>query len=282
MKFTIEGFSQQYAMTLKKNVIRNGKSVSIKIDCTDLVILRWFVDFYPNMKKYQIDGKEYVWVAHKKLLEDLPLIDITQRSFADRMKKLVEFELLDYKYNETNSTSLYCFGKNYANLIGDSQALTVEQGGLQSTARGVAIDCKGGSNQLQGGLQSTAPNKSINNYSINNKSINNIYIVETQTKDVISYLNEKTGKKFTTAKCNAVHIQARLNDGYTVEDMKKVIDLKTQEWKGTQFDQYLRPKTLFRPSNFESYLNKRSETKNECRTNETNNDDFFDYDSFKE
>lgn len=116
MKFTIEGFSQQYAVTLKKKVIRNGKSVSIRIDCTDLVILRWFVDFYPNMKKYQIDGKEYVWVSHKQLIEDLPLIRISRRNYANRFKKLVEFEILDCKYEETNSILLYRLGKNYENF----------------------------------------------------------------------------------------------------------------------------------------------------------------------
>ena len=44
MKYTIEGFSQEYACSLRKEV--DGKT--IKLDCTDLVILRWFVDFYPK------------------------------------------------------------------------------------------------------------------------------------------------------------------------------------------------------------------------------------------
>ena len=55
MKYTIEGFSQQFASTLKKKIIKNNKEVEIKIDCTDLVILRWFVDFYPNMKKMVVE-----------------------------------------------------------------------------------------------------------------------------------------------------------------------------------------------------------------------------------
>ena len=81
MKYTIEGFSQEYALTLKKNIItKYGVEKTIKIDFTDLVILRWFVDFYPNMKKMIIDGKEYVWLSHKKLLNDLPLLDISKRA----------------------------------------------------------------------------------------------------------------------------------------------------------------------------------------------------------
>ena len=120
MKYTIEGFSQAYAMTLKKEVEVNGKTKTIKIDCTDLVILRWFVDFYPNMKKIDVDGVQYAWLTHKKLLTDLPLIDISKRAFIERMQKLVEFGILSYKLLKEGGTfSLYGFGENYKNLIND-------------------------------------------------------------------------------------------------------------------------------------------------------------------
>ena len=70
MRYTIEGFSQEYAMTLRKKVIKRNKEIEIKIDCTDLVILRWFVDFYPNMKKKIVDRREYAWLTHNKLKND--------------------------------------------------------------------------------------------------------------------------------------------------------------------------------------------------------------------
>lgn len=119
MKITIEGFNQAYATTLRKEVtLSNGAKKTIKIDCTDLVILRWFVDFYPKMKTIEVDGVKYVWLTHKKLLEDLPLIDITKRAFMERMQKLVEFNILEYKLLKENGTfSLYKFGTNYENLL---------------------------------------------------------------------------------------------------------------------------------------------------------------------
>lgn len=121
MKYTIEGFSQEFALTLKKQVEQGGKTKTIQIDCTDLVILRWFVDFYPNMKKMLIDGKEYAWLSHKKLTEDLPILDITKRACIERMQKLVEFGVLDYKLIKENGTfSLYSFGKNYVHMISKS------------------------------------------------------------------------------------------------------------------------------------------------------------------
>ena len=50
------------------------------------------------------------------------------------------------------------------------------------------------------------------------------------------------------------HIKARLSEGFTIEDFKTVIDKKCAEWLGTDYEQYLRPQTLF-GTKFESYLN---------------------------
>ncbi len=91
-----------------------------------------------------------------------------------------------------------------------------------------------------------------NNTSINNKNINNIYIGQ-----VVDYLNEKIGSKYksTTASTKS-HILARFREGFKLDDFKKVIDKKTKEWKGTKYQKYLRPETLF-GTKFESYLNQK-------------------------
>lgn len=72
---------------------------------------------------------------------------------------------------------------------------------------------------------------------------------------VISYLNDRAGKRFQNVQGNAKHINARLKEGHTVEGMKLVIDRKVAEWKNGPMDEYLRPKTLFNSENFEGYLN---------------------------
>lgn len=83
-----------------------------------------------------------------------------------------------------------------------------------------------------------------------NVNVNNII------KEIIEYLNIKTNKHFRYNTENTKkHIQARLNEGYTLEDFKKVIDTKTLEWLNDEkMDQYLCPDTLF-GSKFEKYLN---------------------------
>lgn len=86
--------------------------------------------------------------------------------------------------------------------------------------------------------------------------INNI--LSGKRKEIVEYLNQKTGKHFSpTSAANVRFIEARLKEGRTVEDFKTVIDNKVADWKDTEQDQYLRPETLFTASHFESYLNQR-------------------------
>lgn len=72
---------------------------------------------------------------------------------------------------------------------------------------------------------------------------------------VINYLNKQTGKQYkSTTKKNQTVIRARTDEGFTLDDFKRVIDNKVSEWKGTDMEKYLRPETLF-GTKFEGYLN---------------------------
>ena len=77
-------------------------------------------------------------------------------------------------------------------------------------------------------------------------------------ENVINYLNQKTGKKFTTKPINAKPIVARIKDGYVLDDFHWVIDKKCHDWLGTNFQEYLRPDTLF-GNKFETYINTRND-----------------------
>ena len=81
------------------------------------------------------------------------------------------------------------------------------------------------------------------------KDNNNIYSL------VIDYLNKKANTNYRpTTKNTQSFINARVKEGYTAEDFKKVIDSKSKEWLNTDFEKYLRPATLF-GTKFENYLN---------------------------
>ena len=95
---------------------------------------------------------------------------------------------------------------------------------------------------------------------ISKDNINNIVeqsptIHISEINEIISYLNQKARTNYKpTTKTTQKHINARLNEGYTVEDFKKVIDTKCSEWLNTDYSKYLRPETLF-GNKIESYLN---------------------------
>lgn len=80
-------------------------------------------------------------------------------------------------------------------------------------------------------------------------------IMSCDAEEIIRYLNEKAGTHYRDSKETVRLINARTKEGFTVDDFKKVIDKKVNEWKGTDRAMYLRPSTLFAPSHFEEYLN---------------------------
>ena len=76
-------------------------------------------------------------------------------------------------------------------------------------------------------------------------------------KKVVDYFNETTGKSFShkTAETQKL-IGGRFSEGYGLEDMYDVIDLKTKEWLNDKdMSKYICQTTIFRPSNFEKYFN---------------------------
>lgn len=101
--------------------------------------------------------------------------------------------------------------------------------------------------EIEKEIKNTVPDKSVNT-SIITKNI----------KEIVDYLNQKAKSSFkATTKATQTKIRARLAEGFSVDDFKKVIDIKTAEWlNDANMSQYLRPETLF-GTKFESYLNQK-------------------------
>lgn len=95
--------------------------------------------------------------------------------------------------------------------------------------------------------------------SLPNKNI----IIKKQAIEVLAFLNEKTGRTFpATDKSGPTAslrmIMARLSNGATVENCRGVIARKARQWKDDpKMQEFLRPATLFRKTNFEQYLGER-------------------------
>lgn len=80
-------------------------------------------------------------------------------------------------------------------------------------------------------------------------------------KAIVDYLNEKAGTRYKAGTpATDKHIKARLNEGFTVDDCKAVIDVKTSQWLDNDMRPYLRPRTLFNEK-FQDYLQEARNTK---------------------
>lgn len=125
MKQTIEGFNQEYALTLE-GVDEHG--TVIKLDHIDLIILRWFTDIYPTLPHEEFDGRKWVMMTEcgRMIFEDLPLLNLSTDSCIKRLFKLVRLEILDYcdhcDGEPPEPFLFFTFGKNYELLCGQRTA----------------------------------------------------------------------------------------------------------------------------------------------------------------
>ena len=93
---------------------------------------------------------------------------------------------------------------------------------------------------------------------------------------IVDYLNNKVGSNYrANNKSTQQHINARLKEGYNVEDFKTVIDKMSAKWKGTQYEEYLRPQTLF-GTKFEGYLNSKGVITDDTINRNVEENKFFD------
>lgn len=74
--------------------------------------------------------------------------------------------------------------------------------------------------------------------------------------ECLLYLNTVSGKSFKiTTESNRKFVRARINEDYTMDDFKFVIENQWKEWSGTSSEKYMRPETLFNATKFQSYIN---------------------------
>lgn len=93
MKYSILGFDQQSVVNYS---IQDGDKV-LKCDLVDLTLLNYIIyaQANPKMKHYTKDEISYVWLSHTHVLEDLPIIDMTEGTLRNRFSKLRKMDLID-------------------------------------------------------------------------------------------------------------------------------------------------------------------------------------------
>ena len=178
------------------------------------------------------DGNVFQYYTNEQLMVDL---NSSEKTIIKFKKELKDVGLL----KEVRQ------GNNLPNRI----YISAVDGTVNSTVSELEILQSGTVNNTVSELEILQTNKTDNNEIDNN---NNKLLI---CKEVISYLNLKAKKNFKVdTASHQKFIKARLKEGYVLEDFKKVVDIMVAKWKGTEYEQYLQPQTLF-GNKMDNYLN---------------------------
>jgi uncharacterized phage protein (TIGR02220 family) len=167
-------------------------------------------------------------------------------NFASQLAKFLPFDLLEVQKGLTeliDEKALIIDGDFLIckRMVKDAEISTIranigKEGGEKSAKnRGYFAQAKGQANDEAKGQANT-----VIEYAI----------------EIVNYFNKVSGKNYEPdSKQTIKFIKSRFKEKFTLEDFKKVIDLKCGQWKNDdKMKQYIRPETLF-GSKFESYLN---------------------------
>ena len=178
------------------------------------------------------DGNVFQYYTNEQLMVDL---NSSEKTIIKFKKELKDVGLL----KEVRQ------GNNLPNRI----YISAVDGTVNSTVSELEILQHGTVNNTVSELEILQTNKTNNNEIDNNNNKLSI------CKEVISYLNLKAKKNFKVdTASHQKFIKARLKEGYVLEDFKKVVDIMVAKWKGTEYEQYLQPQTLF-GNKMDNYLN---------------------------
>ena len=218
-----------------------------------LMALLMMVNYEPN--KWEWQGKQYECMPGQ-VITSLP--KIAERSgkgvsIQNVRTALKRFEKLGFLTDESTNKNRLITIVNWA----------IYQGSDDEPNRQTNKQLTG--NQQATNRQLTAI-KNIRTKEGKNKELKDIVEQEPDPipyREIIDYLNQKAGKSFKrSAAGNKKVIKARWNEGYKLDQFKRVVDNKCQDWLNDEkMSQYLQPSTLF-GNKFDQYLNQRKGNSN--------------------
>ncbi|WP_051891641.1 conserved phage C-terminal domain-containing protein [Lysinibacillus sphaericus] len=226
-------------------------SLAVKIGLNEAIILQQ-LHYRLLISTNNYDGHKWVFNTYRKWHEEFPFLSerTIQRVFLDLESG--GYIVSTDKYNKFRADKTKWYRIDYSKLgyetprqIGTKDTTNWHEG----NAKNVCPDNANMAEQ-EHDKSALAITKDIKSNKNNNVELSlNI--------EIVNYLNQKANKNFKpNSSATKKLINARLNDGYTVEQFKKVIDLKVKQWlNNPDMQNYLRPSTLFNATNFENYCN---------------------------
>ncbi|MEH7254310.1 conserved phage C-terminal domain-containing protein [Neobacillus niacini] len=212
-------------------------SLATKIGLNEAVVLQQ-IHYWLGISKHDIAGRTWVYNTYEEWQKQLPFWSVSTIKRTIRSLEMLGLVLSD-NFNPMKMDKTKWYSIDYEKVqelessVGEQQATPIEE------------------NITEESTEMTE-----------DPAVRSIVKKEIPYTEIISYLNEKTGKNF---KQNSIKtrelIHARYGEGFTLEDFTKVIDLKSAEWKPDPvWNKFLRPETLF-GTKFEAYLNQQKSKK---------------------
>lgn len=203
-------------------------------------VLEWMLNLPIWADRIIVNKMNYYFASKNKAVEDLPMVTTKPDTMYRHYKKLESKQLINnFKIN----------GKDYIQILPKSAEW--------NSVLKAESNPNGSGNKSENKSESNPTNSNIKNNSIiKDNTLFSDDQIEPISKQVIRYLNDKKDSKkpFEFTATNLGYVEARLKEGFKLEDFKIVIDFKIDEWKNNdKMKKYIRPETLF-GSKFNGYL----------------------------
>jgi uncharacterized phage protein (TIGR02220 family) len=218
-------------LLIKESPVMIIPSLAVKIGLNEAVVLQQ-IHYWLGISKHQIEGRTWVYNTYEEWQKQIPFWSVStiKRTILSlEMKGL----LLSANFNAMKMDKTKWYSIDYEKLqeLEDSTIERPASPTPDAATEEVAEETKE--------LDVSPSVKKIIPFA-----------------EIIHYLNEKTGKNFRSGSNKTKElIHARYGEGFTLEDFKRVIDLKSVEWQSDpNWNKFLRPETLF-GTKFEAYLN---------------------------
>lgn len=232
-----------------KHPIIVDTDVAIAIGLKEAVVAQQLNYWLHSKAAKTVNGRRWVYNTYENWQKDsFPFFTVaTIRRLFEKLEKMGVVITGNYNKAGFDKTKWYSIDEKRLNDIIDRRSAQNEQTSCSKRADGAA--------------QNEQTNTRDYTENTTDKDIDSSADAEPSTihKEVIDYLNEKIGARYKASSAiNKRLIDARVKEGYELDDFKRVIDNKVANWSHDQkMSKYLRPQTLF-GTKFESYLNERA------------------------
>lgn len=209
-------------------------NVGLAIDLNDTIAAIIFHHVHLNIERLvenshvDDDGMAWLTVSKTGIMRFLP--EFTESQIKTAINKLTENGLLAKKVsNRKNSYTLTDVGWSYYPLL-------VEEGKVKAPKAEVKTEAE----EAKAAVKTRS---------------DNVISVNDNVKEIIDYVNEKTGKCFNYAASYVKNINALFAAGYSKEDMLAVVDKRFEDLSDTkEFNAQMNPSKLFFIQTFSNYL----------------------------